>query len=335
VVAPLSTPRTCDPGPGTLTLVQTDGSFAASSGQLVITQQTTPVVGDLGFYSASNARVTGKALIFAIKIDTGVTENMCVYLHTSGAVVSNTAMGAYFISNTVNARTAGGLNLGSTPLVEDASKSVFIIMRSTGGFLIYNDILVHVYSALSSAMFAGLMSYSGNVTMNNFRIANLGSPWNNNYGAVTNRLATPSANDTTTSLADAHIEFTWTAVTGETLNLMTRRTDDDNCWIVRADQTNSKIYLYEKQAGVETERGAVGGVATTFTNGIAYRIYILQEGNTIKVRVDDALKITYASAAFNNTATGVKTDKAGVDLVTWPRVLSGTLLSVLNAYASP
>lgn len=69
--APLASPRTCEPGPGALTLVQVDGQFSInSSGKLVFPSQATPNYGDLGFYTSGFARVAVRTLITELTITT-------------------------------------------------------------------------------------------------------------------------------------------------------------------------------------------------------------------------------------------------------------------------
>lgn len=137
--------------------------------------------------------------------------------------------------------------------------------------------------------------------------------------------------ETTTSEANALIEQTWTAVTDETWELSTRRTDDDNRWIVRCDQAGSTIKLIERNAGVETERSSA---AQTWTNGTQYRLVVVQDGDAIRTYVANVAKNSYTSASFNNTATGVETDKAGSNLVTYPRTLSGAALAELQRWTA-
>src|SRR5690554_5370131 len=61
--APLASPRTAEPGPGTLTLVQNDGQMSISDGKLLIPVQVTPAWGDQGFYGPAMARIAGRALV--------------------------------------------------------------------------------------------------------------------------------------------------------------------------------------------------------------------------------------------------------------------------------
>ena len=58
--------RLAEPGPGTLTLVQTDGQFSTSSGKLNFPVQSTPAWADQGFYGAGRSRVAGRAIVRGI-----------------------------------------------------------------------------------------------------------------------------------------------------------------------------------------------------------------------------------------------------------------------------
>lgn len=84
------------------------------------------------------------------------------------------------------------------------------------------------------------------------------------------------------------------------------------------DQTGSRLYLYEKVAGVETERGATGGVAQTWTNGTQYRIMVSCDKYNIRVYVGTTYKVGYTAAISFLSGTGVKVSHAGSELVCWP-----------------
>ncbi len=61
--APVASPRTCEPT-GTLTLVQSDGSFAISGGTLRPSGASGAAFGNLGVYGAAVTRALGKAWLF-------------------------------------------------------------------------------------------------------------------------------------------------------------------------------------------------------------------------------------------------------------------------------
>ena len=69
--APVASPRTCQPGPGTLTFTQTDGGYGLSGGIMTQVAQTTAAWGDLGAIGTVGgngfARTLGRMLVFALE----------------------------------------------------------------------------------------------------------------------------------------------------------------------------------------------------------------------------------------------------------------------------
>jgi hypothetical protein len=125
---------------------------------------------------------------------------------------------------------------------------------------------------------------------------------------------------TITQPADAWVECVWTPGAGETLDLMVRRTDDDNCWIIRCSQAGSTIKVIQKEGGAETERGST---AAAFVAGTAYNVKAKMYGTVIAgIRHPvgtPGVSASYALAAFNQTATGVKVSGVTVaHLAAWP-----------------
>lgn len=135
------------------------------------------------------------------------------------------------------------------------------------------------------------------------------------HGLNTNRVATTTNGSTATAEADGWVEHTIMAATGVAQELMVRRVDDNNCWIVRMDQAGSTVKLIEKVAGAETEAAST---AQAWTNGSSYRICVTLNKYTIRVHVANVYKVESVSARSNYTATGVKVSHAGTELVTMP-----------------
>lgn len=330
--APMTSPRTCAPGPGTL-VAGTPANMSVSSGTLNIT--ATGAAGQVGWKTTAQTRAAG--LTFSAR----VTSNAAAYF---GPLVgwnksNNYNLPAGSLSFYMRASGAIGIYPDETNVLvilndthaHNTYDNVIIIQRSAGALYVLNNTLVWVSDVGSSNCYAVIAAAGilNDVTRSDWeRIYQMGAPYNDDYGIATNRVASPSAGEATTSEANAIIEMTWQAVTGETWELSTRRTDDDNRWIVRCAQSGT-IKLIQKQGGTETERSSA---SQTWTNGTSYRVVIVQTGNTIKTHVANVVKNTYTSATFNNTATGVKTDKAGVNLITWPRDLSGAALTELQRW---
>lgn len=84
--APLATPRTAEPGPGTATLVQTDGQFSISSAKLNFPTQASAAWGDQGFYYDALARVAGRTLIAKVRHTTFNTAHIPLAWFTGAAL---------------------------------------------------------------------------------------------------------------------------------------------------------------------------------------------------------------------------------------------------------
>lgn len=70
--APLNSPRTCEPGPGTLIATQTDGAFSTTVGQLQLAPQATPTTGDLTLrVENAVARSAQRPLVADVALDDG------------------------------------------------------------------------------------------------------------------------------------------------------------------------------------------------------------------------------------------------------------------------
>jgi len=331
--APLTTPRTCEPGPGTLTLVDTNNIISIASERLTI--NGTPAANDR-VVSSAQTRNAGRAFLLSVPTRTTVTSAIILGL-------AQTATGAPDYAIDYSTTSAIRLKQGTGAI--DASFSLgtgihdfAFIMRGTGAFLLTRNggsgdyRLAWVYNLQTASEIARIFFSSAaamNFTADDFRIIDLGSVWTNDYGIAIDRKATTSANDTITTAADGTVEHTLTAATGVTQDIQVRRTDDNNCIIVRCDQGAGTIKLYEKNGGTETEK--TGGTTTqTWTNGTAYRVIINLNGSTVKTYVQQGSnapvsKNNNASVTFNQAVAGAKVDRAGTEFVSWP------LMVTLNA----
>ena len=330
--APITTPRTCEPGPGTLVVIDLDTTISISSNKLAFAGGGTAGWNRKAVYSPSSiARVNGLAIYG--KVVRGAGDQI---FSLPGFNKNNTD----FNGNNIDIAWYYG-NWRNTGVFFSLSGGVeykFLnIVRSTGYFgLIKGGIFSEwTLKAVSSfgadaTLYGCIGAYTDPFTVDDLQIVTLTSLWASDFGIATHYIASPAINETTSSEANATIAMTWAAVTGQVLELSTRQTDTDNRWIIRCDQAGSTIKIIERNAGTETERATA---AQTFTNGVSYRVSISQFGNTISTSVDVSAKASYASAAFNNTATIVTTNRAGTNLVTWPYVMSGAALAEITRMA--
>lgn len=322
--APITLPRTCEPGPGTLTGAQTSGTMTIV-GQLLRTtganSTTAPRI-----QTGAISRVTGRA--FAVAAVAGTANRVIGYDATATLTWDvdyhwrPDGRFRLWTSPATDANALGGDYLGESPI---------LIMRPTGLILVRGGGVVEYIGNIGSeaTLYAGMIHFGvGDGDQDDWRIADLPTPWDTDYGIATNRIATTSNGSTTTSEADAIIEHTITAATGVTQELTVRRVDNDNRIIIRMDQAAGTIKVIERAAAVETE--LLGGTGTqTWTNGVSYRIVVIMEGTQYRVFVADVAK-NITSSTFNQAAIGVQVSHAGTNLVAWPRQLSGVALSTIN-----
>jgi hypothetical protein len=131
--------------------------------------------------------------------------------------------------------------------------------------------------------------------------------------------------------ANGIIEFDWTPALNETLNLMFRRTNDDNTLVVRCVQASNTITMYKRVGGVESDIsfGTGNSNSQTWTASTRYRITIVAVGTAPKSYVDRALKNVALATTDQESATGVKVSgfTTGNDLYCWKHDLRNLLPS--------
>jgi len=141
--APITSPRTCEPGPGTLTLVQTDGSQALSGGKYVFTAQTTPDWGDQGFYGSVQTWDFGLAL--SVKLNVSTWEECGVGWWAVESVTDPDNLYAAFQLNTTDGRLD---NKNATPIMTGLSTgtdyALLLIARGVGYHHVVDGKLVWV-----------------------------------------------------------------------------------------------------------------------------------------------------------------------------------------------
>ena len=121
---------------------------------------------------------------------------------------------------------------------------IAVVGRNPGFWLILDNKLAWVCDAGSeSTLYPAMYARSANVEpggLENIEIVDWGAInplYSTQYGWVTSRSASPTSGDTFVVNADGPIEFKWVPAAGETLNMMFRRTDDNNTYLVRSDHS--------------------------------------------------------------------------------------------------
>ena len=331
---PLTSPRTCEPGPGTLTIVDTGSKLSITGDQLVDAGGGSSWSTD-GFYGSALTRAVGLAFLANLDFTAGGGSRITQLGFRHTAALTNALRHAfYFNDNQIYLYDNDGTLIDNYSFTNTTYR-IAIILQTIGAVYVIKGGAFTEWTIIwvgrignTTPLYLMRTGFAGSQKLNSVRISTLPAPFATDFGVATSSSATPAVNDTITQAADGIVFMTWTAVTGETWDFSVRGTDDNNRWIIRSDQGGSTIKLIEVNAGSETERASA---AQTFTNGVAYTLTVFCFGNKIRAYIADASKWNYASAAFNNTATIVKTNKAGTNLVAYPKTLSGAAVSVLTA----
>lgn len=327
--------RQCD-GNGSLDIYDTNAIMSIAGGRFVANGTPGSVNGWMGQRPVE--RKCGRALHIDLVDKTTVSAtNFCWGFSSTrhSSRVYQIGIG-YRSATSIDVRGADGsvIFADSAAVLTSVPIQFKCIMRGTGGIVLARDAnmaantwrIYYVFGSNSDDLYVKWnlsSSVACNVSIDNVSVSDLVGGWATDFGMAEEYAATTTDGQMWAAASgDFLVEHTITAQTDVTQEIMFRRTDDDNTWIVRMDQAGSTISLISKTGGVETVRSTA---AKTWTNGTKYRIVIIAEGSTERVVIDDDdASITAASTSFQNTVTGVKVSHAGETFAIWPRTLTIT-----------
>jgi len=342
--APITSPRTCEPGPGTLTSQDTADVMAISGGEIVPNAATTANADPAIYDSIARARAAGLSLIISIRnyLALGISNN-CIRFGWD--VSPTTHFDLYGVALNVGSRDHlcidGGLKEQIDTYTDNVFKEYAVIQRDSGFFVVAlasnkllwvddSDTATPVY-AVAQAVNPGRAPFG----LDYFKVAQLAAPWDTDNGIATDVKAGVVAEGTTfTHEADCLIDFVVTTLTtGAAQKLYFRTQDSSNGWELWIENSG-QIKLYEQVAGGRTARGSKLGAVVD-----GERIVIICDDETISVYDNNVLSFSYASAANFKTETSGELEQAGPDglvsdLITWPRTLSGSALTALEDYTT-
>ena len=332
--APLASPRTCEPGPGTLTLVQNDGQYSIADKALVIPVQSTPDWLDQGFYSsAALIRVAGLAIFqHVLSVQTAMSLTYINQLRTSAGI-------NYPSEHFVNF-DANGVQPENWRLNHGAPTSVGIygvILRSGGAYYLLDDFVYWGNVAPSTAtLYSTHLNRAGAINMGYHRVGKLPAPFDSVDALSVYRSASVADGTVIAGEKDGTIKFTWTPAAGNILNVRFRRIDDDNCMIMRLDQGTSKWDIFKRVAGVET---SVASRAYTWTAGTPYACWMRFDLGTMTYGKDATSVDPTGSSIqsfYNLNKTGIKFDGTSVTNVDIVKCyLADSYLSVWDGAINP
>ena len=313
--APLTSPRTAEPGPGILTFVDTENKMSISGGALVsLAGKTVSAWGDPAFWGAAQTRVTGLALLASISIGSG---NFAQFgWDTDQTGTGEIAAHCFYISSTGwLAGQAGNVQIVTVSVA--TAYQVALVLRSTGAFWFIKGGTFSSWTLLwvgttenTATLYPSLQVYSIATTLDYCRVRQLAAPFTTDNGFATLNIASPPTATNYTGDADATILITLTAAGTILTNggIRFRVVDASNYWIAYFN-TVGAFRVDSVVAGTPTNQiNVVAVIATSATRTVQIQIrstslsfYTLnsatwtQRGSTL-------------TSSTHQSATGVRTD---------------------------
>lgn len=311
--APLASPRTCEPGPGTLALT-TPANLSIANDTLIKNGASKAV-------SAAASTRTGLAVYERHASTAGAHS---IFLSSDGSAKTHGVAFTWFTSGETGAVLDNAAVVVSPAGFMQGSIAALIILLPTGALVylaqsnIGNFSLVYRGIAGNDAsLYAAIQEDAGSLGWSKSLQALHRSGYTSIYDQAAYHNAAPvSPVSQTLTSKDVWVEMYWTPAAGETFELYVRQTDAQNRYIVRCSQAGSTIALVRVVANAET---SLGSVAATWNVGTAYRVAIRADAANMHVYVDKALKInagqTIGDTALTVGAAGFAT---GADFAAWP-----------------
>lgn len=317
--APLTSPRTCVPGPGQLTIVDTENKLSISGGKLVCAGgRAVPAYGDPIIYgSVAFTRAVGLATLCGFKP---------VTMGSTLVGIGNGTRFRFGVGSFIPSWLTGYVTGGVGSYAVGTEYNVACIARGVGGFYIIDGKLLWVNSADADASQSPhIDNYNAQYEARNFRIIDLSrydARFATDNGLATSVLTAPATGATFTHTADGLLEWNFTFAATNTGSYTYRKTDANNLW--RLDvAADGGLILYQRAGGVDTARYT--GAAATIS-AAAHRIVLIVEGNVHKVYLDNTLMATYTDATNQGlTATDGLVAYSGLTVASclqWPRTVT-------------
>jgi hypothetical protein len=298
--APITSPRTCEPGPGTLTSRDTTSVQSISGGVLESTGAN--VNYDPGVNDGSlAARSVGDAVYASVLDKSQVTDYPFGYYDDNvlGGMNGADKIGLIRFNNTLYAYvTSSNIALGT---FASADYKGIVVHRSVGGFYIIDGKLRWVddtaYAATETAGFGCI----GDVAQSLEEFGELSLPangysaWDADFSTVTDTKTNPATGTLFDCNADFHTTETFTWEANKTIYTHFRYTDVNNSLYTYAF-SGTLLRLYKIDDGTPSQLGG----SITLTDGVSYQLDIVGHGSSIKVYLDNVL-IFDVTETFNQT----------------------------------
>lgn len=313
--APIASPHTNAPGPGTITTVDTGSKISVTASGMQFASQTVSQTDPVAKDTLTWARVPGRTFRIKttlMKCRVGWAQSGSANTDAIGILISS---GSVFVFDLLGARSLAygvGLVDGTQYTFECVMRDQGSMMFVTGGIYTTRQLLWLVSGKTqlddTTTPLRAIVGYgnatSGIVLTTEFSGLDYGGVWGERFGLATDYNLFPAALPVTiNSTSNGIYEVIWPCITAETLTILFRRTDDSNCWKIVCDQAAGTIKLYSRVAGVDTEIDS--GKTQTWSNGSTFRITIRADGTRIISAVEGIIKHNTTSGTTIGTTIKV------------------------------
>jgi hypothetical protein len=294
--APITSPRTCEPGPGLFDVADATNKFSISGGDLVCSGGQSAWGGDPSYgMGTDNAGTPAK-----VSLDSGYaafwdfTPGTLGYARVGFATTVNpiTMNSTYWYCH-----ANGNIYLNGTTIVgsrANGTRTKVLLHNRTGTagrHLIQDGTLLWTSTASHTTLaFPALSNYSDAFSLHDFALldlpANGYSEWDADFSTVTDSESAPANSTYFDHVADCHITSTFTFEAGKYYYIYFRGVTGLASWNRLRCLTGGGADLASHSGGTYWSSGGV------FSDGVEYKIDIVCEGSTVKVYVDNVLKTT-------------------------------------------
>lgn len=333
--APLGSPRTAEPGPGSWTVTDASSIISIASNRLTVSGTPGAVSGLAA--AASVTRTAGRALFLTLPTFT-FNANPRLGWHTSGTISAGPQYGLDGGGGGSNWRVKTGTSatVNQPVAVGTAPYEWCIVMRGTGAYALYRATgggggawtLAYVWRTSSAALFANLAantSVASTFTADDVYILDLGDTSGANfnsddYALASSRSATSTGGEQKTmAAADSIVEHTITASGTQSLWVRWNEATGNGYRLDLVAGTPGSYQLVRVDGGVDSAALASG----TPTISGSFRVVVSCRGNNIRAAFNDGGEsVGYTSASLYTTQTGAKVSNAGTDFICWAQTVT-------------
>jgi len=304
----LTSPRTCEPGPGTLTVIDTTNRLLISGDRLVASGAVSnydPSVNG----GAVAARTAGNS-VFASIVNQSQSSDMQFGYVDNVSTASNMASGRQVMlaryNNDLYAIYPDNTAIKINDTAPASSYIGGVVLRNNGGFYIVDGELVWVDdntwpTNLSVALGSVEDSHAIDFLME-LPLATYDSSWGGDWTEVTDTKTNPANGTTFDCESDYHLNATFTYEAGKFVSIRCRYNTSSN-YVAFEAADDGKFKTYENVAG---NFNSLTTTSSIFSDGVAYQIDMVNQGNNLKVYVDGVLRANNTTnAALASYTSGI------------------------------